>query len=249
MTDDEASYLWGSSLRYLDISGTLNTTLPTWMLYDCYLLDTLLLPEHLQTIGYMALSNCVNLREITLPATLVEIGDRAFEDCRRLTTVTFNGNNLTRIGDWAFFQCLQLQNIAIPEGVTEIGDAAFYECDYLNEVSMPSSVLSIGDHAFANCTRMTKMTVEAVVPPTVETRTFDEVSRTMPVYVPDASVNTYKADALWGQLNIIGSSQQGTSLGNIGSTDTSARKIFVDGKLLIVTPNGAYYDATGKRVK
>jgi len=240
--------LSASSLSYLDLSGITNINMPIRALYDCYRLDTLFLPDGLELLDYMTLAECVNLKNVDIPASVQEIGDRVFENCRMLNTVTFNGENLIRIGNWAFFQCLQLQNIAIPEGVTEIGYAAFYACAYLNEVSLPSSIQQIGDQAFASCLRMTKMHVDAVIPPTIDSKTFDEVSRTMPVYVPDASVNTYKADALWGQLNIIGASGEGTSLNNTNST-THSIKIIENGQLYILLPNGTRFDATGKKVE
>ena len=93
------------------------------------------------------------------------------------------------------------------------------------------------------------MNVDAVLPPTIDSRTFDEVSRTMPVYVPDASVNTYKADALWGQLNIVGASHEGTSLNNANSTTTTISKVIENGKMYILLPDGTRFDATGKRVE
>lgn len=241
--------LSASSLSYLDLSGITNTTMPIRALYDCYRLDTLLLPEGLERLDYMVLAECVNLKNIDIPASVQEIGDRAFENCRMLNTVTFNGENLTRIGNWAFFQCLQLQNITIPEEVTEIGYAAFYACAYLNEVSLPASIQQIGDQAFASCSRMTRMNVDAVLPPTIDSRTFDEVSRTMPVYVPDASVNAYQADSLWGQLNIVGTSGEGTSLDNTIGTTPSVRKLFDNGHLYLLLPDGTRYDVTGKRVE
>ena len=245
----ERLQLSASSLSYLDLSGVTNTSMPIRALYDYYRLDTLLLPEGLEMLDYMVLAECVNLTNIEIPAPVQEIGDRAFENCRMLNTVTFNGDNLTRIGRWAFFQCLQLQNIIIPEGVTEIGFAAFYECAYLNEVSLPASVQQIGDQAFANCSRMTKMTVDAIIPPTIDSKTFDAVSRTMPVYVPDASVNSYQADALWGQLNIIGASQGGTALQDVTGADVQVRKILENGELYFLLPNGTRFDVTGKKVK
>lgn len=237
-----------ATLTYLDLFGTSCSSLPERALNDCYRLDTLLLPAGLERLKYKALAECTNLAQVNLPASLQEIDDRAFENCRSLLTVTFNGNNLTRIGKWAFFQCLQLQNITIPQGVTEIGNAAFYECAYLNSVSLPSSVLQIGDYAFANCSRMTRMDVDAVAPPTVNVRTFDEVSRTMPVYVPDICVNTYKADPLWGQLNVVGASSQGTSLHDVDASGAGSRKTIIDGQVRILRGDKTY-SVTGQEVK
>ena len=213
------------SLTSLDLSATSNTVLPM-----------------------EALKECINLTQVALPAGLIEIGDRSFEDCRHLTSLALPAT-LKRIGHWAFFQCLQLQNLVVPQGVTEIGDAAFYGCAYLNQVSLPTSVSQIGDYAFANCSKMSKMNVKAVVPPTVSDKTFDEVSLTMPVYVPDASVSAYKADAVWGRLNIIGESSEQSALDNVNGTDAKVRKVIENGHIFILMPDGTRFDAAGKKIK
>ena len=237
------------TLKTIDVSAVSNIYLADEAFNGFYNLDTLILPSSLERTGYMMAAGCKNLKCITIPAPVTEIEPSAFENCRSMTEVTFAGNNVTRIDDWAFYNCHQLQNLVIPEGVSEIGLAAFYGCTYLNEVSLPASVQQIGDHAFANCTHMGKMHVDAVTPPTIDSKTFDEVSRTMPVYVPDGSVNSYQADVLWGQLNIVGASQEGTSLNNINGSNVSVRKIFENGQLYILLPDGTRYDATGKKVE
>ena len=76
-----------------------------------------------------------------------------------------------------------------------------------------------------------------------------KVSRSMPVYVPDASVNAYQADTLWGQLNIVGASHEGTSLTNTNSTTTSIRKIIENGQHYILLPDGIRYEVTGKKIE
>ena len=237
------------TLKTIDVSAVSNIYLADEAFNGFYNLDTLILPSSLERTGYMMAAGCKNLKCITIPASVTEIEPSAFENCRSMTEVTFAGNNVTRIDDWAFYNCHQLQNLVIPEGVSEIGLAAFYGCTYLNEVSLPASVQQIGDHAFANCTHMGKMHVDAVTPPTIDSKTFDEVSRTMPVYVPDGSVNSYQADVLWGQLNIVGASQEGMSLNNINGSNVSVRKIFENGHLYILLPDGTRYDATGKKVE
>ena len=237
------------TLKTIDVSAVSNIYLADEAFNGFYNLDTLILPSSLERMGYMMAAGCKNLKCITIPAPVTEIEPSAFENCRSMTEVTFAGNNVTRIDDWAFYNCHQLQNIVIPEGVSEIGLAVFYGCTYLNEVSLPASVQQIGDHAFANCTHMGKMHVDAVTPPTIDSKTFDEVSRTMPVYVPDGSVNSYQADVLWGQLNIVGASQEGTSLNNINGSNVSVRKILDNGQLYILLPDGTRYDATGKKVE
>ena len=178
------------------------------------------------------------LEAIALPASLITIGESSFEDCRSLSQVTFAANSsLTTIGNWAFYNCHELQSLAIPEGVTEIGKAAFYGCAYLKNVTLPASVQTIGDNAFALCAKMAKLQVAAVVPPTIAAKTFEDVSREMPVYVPEASVDAYKAAPYWGKLNIIGGL---TAVETIESTPTTPTKLIRNGQLLILRGDKTY---------
>ena len=191
------------TMRYMNLGATTNTELPDEAFAHFYNLRSVVLPQGLQKLNYMALANCKSLESITIPASVQEIGMSAFENCYLLEEVIFDGNSsLTTIGNGAFYSCHELQRIAIPEGVTTIGKLAFYACTYLDEVELPASVRSLGDNAFAQCSRMKQMHVKAVVPPAIESKTFDRVSRLMPIYVPDASVAAYKADIYWGQMNI-----------------------------------------------
>ena len=191
------------TVLHMDISKVQNTELPDEAFDHFYTMRKIVLPEGLQRINYMSLANCKSLESITLPASVKEIGMSAFENCHLLEEVVFEENSsLTTIGNGAFYSCHELQHITLPEGVTEIGKLAFYACTYLNEVELPASVQALGDNAFAQCSRMEKMHVKAIVPPAIESKTFDQVSRLMPIYVPDGSVTAYKADTYWGVMNI-----------------------------------------------
>ena len=45
-------------------------------------------------------------------------------------TVSYNGTtySVTSIEEWAFYDCIDLTSIEIPNSVTSIGEAAFYIC-------------------------------------------------------------------------------------------------------------------------
>ena len=247
------------TLQTLDVSGVTNTEFADEAFKDCYSLQVLVLPEGLQKVGYMMVAGCKNLQAIDIPASVEEIEQSAFEDCRSIKSITFGGassgapgrfnapaasSQLKKIGNWAFYNCHALQNIVIPEGVEEIGDGAFYGCTYLEDVSIPASARIIGDNAFALCSKMAKMTIGAVVPPAIAAKTFEEVSRAMPVYVPETSVPAYKADPLWGQMNIIGSE---TAVETIGVAP-AATKFLRNGEVLILR-DGKMYNLQGVEVK
>ena len=55
---------------------------------------------------------------------------------------------VTRIGDYAFYDCSGLTSVTIPNSVTWIGKRAFYYCSGLTSVTIPNSVTSIGQKAF-----------------------------------------------------------------------------------------------------
>ena len=98
----------------------------------------------------------------------------------------------TTIGRNAFSACTSLTSVMIPNTVTSIGINAFYNCTGLTSVTIPNSVTSIGNSAFSNCTALTSITCLATIPPTLGNTVFTGVPADCAIYVPAASVTTYK---------------------------------------------------------
>ena len=73
--------------------------------------------------------------DITIPAS-VQYGGTTYK--------------VTSIDNSAFYQCISLNSLIIPEGVTSIGENAFWESG-LKAITIPSSVTSIGSMAFWSC--------------------------------------------------------------------------------------------------
>ena len=67
------------------------------------------------------------------------------------SSVTYNDITyaVTSIGGNAFYNCISLTSVTIPNSVTSIGSYAFIYCTSLTSVTIPSSVTSIGDWAFS----------------------------------------------------------------------------------------------------
>ena len=238
---------WRRTLTHLDLNLAENMSLPEEALNGLYNLQSLALPNDLTSISYMAVAGCVNLQSVSIPVFVTEIDQRAFEDCRSLTDLTFaEGSMLTRIGNWAFYNCHNLSELIIPDGVAEIGNAAFYGCAYAQTAHIPASVQSIGDNAFALCSRLSSMNVDAILPPTVEDKTFYEVSTESPVYVPKESVTTYKSHPVWGRLNIVGQQNAQTSIDNTNA-DSTPHKIVLNGQIFILRGDKTY-TITGQEI-
>ena len=189
------------SLHTIDLAGTTNTTINDMTFYNYYKLENLTLPANTETIGYMAFADCVHLKNLEIPATVVTIDERAFENCRSISSLTFaEDSNLKTIGAWAFYNNHNISEVTIPEGVTEIGDAAFYGCNYLENITLPASVQRIGDNGFALCNQVKRMEVRSTTPPTIEAKTFFQVSRDIEFIVPEEARNAYAEHEYWREF-------------------------------------------------
>ena len=243
---------WDYTYGMLDIIGDgdmydyTTWTLP-WQQY-AHQIYSISLPDGMTSVGASAFADCRFLESVTIPATVREIRYSAFENNRMLSTVNFAAESaLTTIGNWAFYNCHELKNITIPEGVTEIGYAAFYGCTYMSELSLPESMQYIADNGFALCSKLRRMNVAASTPPTVAARTFEDVDRAIPVYVPTESVGLYKAAPVWKEFNIVGRDNAPTSVENTEVNSSNVQKIFRDGQVLIIR-DGKTYNAIGQEM-
>ena len=110
-------------------------------------LETVQLPENMQTIPKDFLRDCEALKEIQIPQKVSRIEETAFASCDSLETIQF-GSNLKTIDEKAFYGCEALKKVELPDGLTQIGESAFGECTSLTEIYIPSSVEEIDVLAF-----------------------------------------------------------------------------------------------------
>lgn len=68
-------------------------------------------------------------------------------------------SGITRIGKYAFYNCVGLLEPVIPNGVTIIGNYAFQGCRNIDAISLPSTVTTIGSYAFSDCSSLASVTI------------------------------------------------------------------------------------------
>ncbi len=86
--------------------------------------------------------------ELIIPDSVTKIGDYAFYNCSSMTSLTI-GSGVTSIGAFAFCNCDGLTVIDIPDNVTEIGRKAFYPCRNVTHVTIGDGVTEIDAATFS----------------------------------------------------------------------------------------------------
>ncbi len=114
--------------------------------------EGVVVPEGVTAISAKAFSR-TQLASITLPESLEEIGEGAFRECLDLEQVTCLGS-LKTIGKQAFSSCPKLTRLEVPEGITRLEEATFQNCTALQQITLPQSLKEIGDNVFRGCKKL-----------------------------------------------------------------------------------------------
>ena len=130
---------------------------------------------------------------ITIPTNATAVGQALFRSNLAVTSVNFS--NVIKIGASACFGTTNLTSITLNK-VEEIEATAFANSG-LTELTLPATIKTIARTAFANCKGLTKVTVKATTPPTVQANTFNGINANAVLYVPKGKKADYEAQANW----------------------------------------------------
>lgn len=162
----------------------------------CSGLTGITLPNTITEISQYAFRYCTGLTEIEIPAS-AEIKNNAFERCSNLVHATRPGG-FGNLENRAFGDCPKLEEIEFNDTVTEISRWCFIGCSSLKYVELPASLTNISSQAFYSCTSLGYILLRATTPPTLGL--FALPAELGSIFVPDASVGTYKAATQWSDV-------------------------------------------------
>ena len=180
------TFYYCNSLTSVTIPDSV-TSIGNYSFYGCSNLTSVTIPNSVTSIGERTFYNCSALKNVTIPDSVTSIGKNAFSYCtgeliinskiiemdytssnspakdgwlygNEFTKLTL-GDNVAKIGSYAFTGCTSLTSITIPDSVTSIGEYAFSSCDALTSITIPDSVTSIGKYAFYSCDALTSITI------------------------------------------------------------------------------------------
>lgn len=106
--------------------------------------------------GNVTIPETIIYNGVTYSVTMID--QNAFYNCMGLKSVTIP-NSVTVIGWSAFMDCTNLTSINIPNSVTSIIMNAFKFCKALTSVTIPNSVTEIGTWAFCGCSNLASITI------------------------------------------------------------------------------------------
>lgn len=136
-----------------------------------------------------AFYNCKQLSMVLNAPNLTILGANSINTQNE--SGTFNGSGITGIENLGTIQY-------IPIGYPQGERSQFGFCTSLRYVKLPSTLLGIGDTSFRDCSALEYVICNATTPPTLGGNSvFYNTNLTFKIYVPDASVSTYKAATNW----------------------------------------------------
>ncbi len=123
--------------------------------------------------------------------TVTAIGNSAFWNCITLREIIIP-DSITSIGRSAFDSCKELESISIPNGVTVIPEWTFNDCMALRNVVIPDSVTSIKKSAFRGCRVLESISIPSNVT-SIDTEAFSGCASLERISIPDGITVIYQS--------------------------------------------------------
>lgn len=131
--------------------------IPVYLCSGMSKLTSINIPKTVKEIGDFAFYQS-GLQSVAIPQSVQKLGMSAFWNCSELAEVTLS-EGLTQIGDYAFSRCYKLASINVPNSVVSLGNEAFWSCSSLKSAVIGDGVTHIGDYTFSRCESLTTVTL------------------------------------------------------------------------------------------
>lgn len=170
------------------------------------------IPNSVESIGDYAFQYCSGFKDLVIPTSVTSISGTAFTGCAFATIMVVPGNpkfdsrdNCNAIIETATKKLIKGSEFTVmPDGITAFGEGAFMSNRNLKFINIPATVEIIEKNALIYCNNLKSITCLATVPPAAADLAFNygaassiSIDPSIPVYVPGASIEAYKAAKNW----------------------------------------------------
>ena len=186
--------------------------------YGCTNLKEITLPSSLTTINNGSESGqsgaffgCTSLTNVGGMENLVTIGRYAFRGCTSLAQDIDLPNAEGTIGVMAFYNTAikrivnlgKVEVLGSTTGSINSPSGCFAYCENLEIAHLPATLKEIQKGAFGFCTALTTLIIDAATPPTLVEYAWYGSNALANIYVPDGSVDAYKAASGWSDASVV----------------------------------------------
>ncbi len=158
------------------------TSIESHAFLNCYNLESITLPESINSIGVGTFMNCSKLASINIPKNISNLPTNCFNGCSSLESVNLP-SSIIEIGSDCFANCNSLTAIAIPESVTSLGERAFLNCENLISIVLPNTINKLSKELFQNCLRLTDFTIPSSIE-FIEDGVFENCENLLSISIP-----------------------------------------------------------------
>lgn len=141
--------------------------LPWGFMKGAYQLTGLTFNEGLRIVGRNSFRDCTGITSLELPSTVKELHEYCFAGCS-ISALTLNEG----------LQVMKIYN---------------FSNNFMSAVTIPSTVVSIDEYCFRDNSNLVQATFLPTTPPSFKQNVFQGCNNLAHIYVPAASVDTYKA--------------------------------------------------------
>lgn len=98
------------------------------------------------------------IKKAVIKEGVTRVGNYAFRMCSQLEEVDFS-STIESIGAYSFYSCSKLENVVFPEGLKKIEQSAFESCSMIGSITIPGGVTRVPSRGFAYCSLLSDVTL------------------------------------------------------------------------------------------
>ena len=162
-------------------------------------ITSLQIPNTVKTIGYQAFYGCTNLESVTLPddGEIEFLPHECFGKCKKLSSINIP-SSITTFQGQGTFSGTSLTSFEIPATVSSLSQYMFWNCKALQSLVINGTIETFPTYICSGCYNLRSLVLVNTEPPVFKEHALE--GTTCPIFVPNESVNAYKAADGWSEF-------------------------------------------------